>query len=234
MRAGELPMNASGRERRLSRVVVVTGALLITGIALLQLRRDDVSLPPATIPAVAALSPAATPPHVADRGPPPAQAAAGVDAALLDTPEARAYLEREQFNERARRFFAETARRDEPARAREAQWIEAEIGRYEHERQLSAGEAMNLRLGLVEVSGLPEAERAERMADIVLRYERDGERREAQWAAQQRGNAAFAQYKSREQAIVAEVMAMARIPDGLSRDEYLRRRLEAERVAAMR
>lgn len=224
-------MNASRRQRRLSRVVVVAGALLITGIALQPLRRDGVSSPSATIPAV---SPLAAPPRVADSAPPPAPAAASVDAALLDTPEARAYLEREQFNERARRFFAETVRRDEPARAREAQWIEAAIGRYERERHLSAGEAMNLRLGLVEVSELPDAERAERMADIVLRYERDGERREAQWAAQQRGNAAFAQYKSREQAIVAEVTAMTRIPDGLSRDEYLRRRLEAERVAAMR
>lgn len=228
-------MRASRRRRRsFARVVIVAGALLIIGVALLPLWHDDRPLPQAADAAVRGVPPVVSQAGVVDAAVSPAPADVTVDAALLDTPEARAYLEREQFNERTRRFFAGTARRDEPARAREAQWIESAIGRYERERHLSAGEAMNLRLGLVEASGLPDSERAERMAGIVLRYERDGEHREAQWAAQQRGNAAFAQYKSREQVIVAEVTAMARIPDGLSRDEYLRRRLEAERIAAMR
>jgi hypothetical protein len=39
----------------------------------------------------------------------------------------------------------------------------------------------------------------------------------------------FQLYKVREREIVAEVMALQSIPDGLSREEYLRRRLQAER-----
>ncbi len=230
-------MISSGRQRRgLVCAVVVAGALLVTGTALLPLWRDDRPLPHDKTPAVPAsgLPPVASRTGVADAAVAPAPTAVSVDAALLDTPEARAYLEREQFNDRARRFFADATHSDAPVDAGEAQWIEAAIGRYERERHLSAGEAMNLRLGLIEATGLPEAERAERMAAVVTAYGSDGERREAQWLAQQRSDAAFAQYKSREQTIVAEVMAMARIPDGLSRDEYLRRRLEAERITAMR
>ncbi|WP_313914550.1 hypothetical protein [Tahibacter sp.] len=224
------------RRRGLARIVVVAGAVLITGTALRPLWRADGPPSHGRSPDVVAsgVAPVASRAGVEGAAALPAQASVTVDAALLDTPEARAYLEREQFNDRARRFFADATHSDAPADPREAQWIEAEIGRYERERHMSAGEAMNLRLGLIEASGLSDAERAERMAAIVTAYGRDGERREAQWVAQQRSDAAFVQYKSREQVIVAEVMAMARIPDGLSRDEYLRRRLEAERIAAMR
>jgi len=229
-------LTARRQRRGLARAVVVAGALLITGTALLPLWRDDRPTPHAKTTGVAAsgASPGASRSGVAGAAVIPAQTDVIVDAALLDTPEARAYLEREQFNDRARHFFAAATHSDATADPREAQWIEAHIGRYERERHLSAGEAMNLRLGLIEASGLPEAERAERMAAIMTAYARDGERREAQWVLQQRNDPAFAQYKSREQAIVADVMAMARIPNGLSRDEYLRLRLEAARIAAMR
>jgi hypothetical protein len=39
----------------------------------------------------------------------------------------------------------------------------------------------------------------------------------------------FQLYKVREGQIVAEVMSLQTIPNGLSRDEYLRRRLQTER-----
>ena len=39
----------------------------------------------------------------------------------------------------------------------------------------------------------------------------------------------FQLYKVRESQVVAEVMSLQTIPDGLSREEYLRRRLQAER-----
>lgn len=39
----------------------------------------------------------------------------------------------------------------------------------------------------------------------------------------------FQLYKVRESQIVAETLSLQTIPNGLSRDEYLRRRLQAER-----
>lgn len=155
-----------------------------------------------------------------------------VDPSLLATPEAQAHFARERFNSRAREFFARAASLDAATRNREAAELESAIDAYERTRELSAGEAMLLRAGLVEASGSPAGERADRMAAIVARYESDGREREARWLAQQAGDAAFARYKARESVVVAEVMAMTQIPDGLSRDEYLRRRLEAERIAA--
>lgn len=163
----------------------------------------------------------------------PATADVVADAALLATPEVQAHFARERFNARARAFFADAAALAPAARAREARELDTAIDGYERSRELSAGEAMMLRLGLVDASGASAAERAERMAAIVARYDSDGRQREARWLARQAGDAAFGRYKAREPVVVAEVMAMTRIPEGLSRDEYLRRRLEAERVAAM-
>ena len=178
-----------------------------------------------------AIARASTSPTVSPQA--PATADVVVDAALLATPEVQAHLARERFNARARAFFADAAALAPDAREREARELDTAIDRYERSRELSAGEAMTLRLGLVDASGASAAERAERMAAIVARYDGDGRQREARWLAQQAGDAAFGRYKAREAVVVAEVMAMTQIPDGLSRDEYLRRRLEAERVAAM-
>ena len=159
---------------------------------------------------------------------------AAVPDALLQTPEAKAWLQRQAFEQRARRFFAGAAELDAATREGQAKALEADIDAYEQRRQLSAGEAMNLRLGLVQASEADEGRRAERMAEIITRYELDAQRREAQWQQRQNQDASFLQYKSREQIVVAEVMALGAIPGGLSRDEYLRQRLQAEREAAMR
>jgi hypothetical protein len=155
------------------------------------------------------------------------------DPALLATPEAQAWQRREQFNQRARDFFATAAQMSPEAREREAREIDATIDGYESSRQLSAGEAMTLRIGLIQATTDDEVLRADRIAALVARYESDGLRREAQWAVQLRGDPAFTAYKAREQAVVAEVMALAQIPGGITREEYLRQRLQAERVALM-
>jgi hypothetical protein len=157
-----------------------------------------------------------------------------VDAALLSTPEAQAHFAQERFQSRARAFFAHAASLDAATRERDARELVANIDEYEQRRVLSAGEAMTLRIGLVEATAASPADRADGVAAIVARYESEGQQREARWLAQQAGDVAFTRYKARESAVVAEVMAMTQIPDGLGRDEYLRRRLEAERVAAMR
>ena len=188
-------------------------------------------------PSVQAAAPA--PPRVANATTPAAPTLAAsierevvsIDPALFDAPQAKAYLQRQQFDARARRFFADPQALSPAARDAEAQALAADIDRYERDVQLSAGEAMNLRIGLVRATVDDEAEAAERIADIVELYRKDAAQREAKWLAQQQGDAAFMTYKAREPAIVAEVMAMREIPDGLTREEYLRQRLQAERVA---
>ena len=46
-------------------------------------------------------------------------------------------------------------------------------------------------------------------------------------------DARFSRYKSEEKRIVDEVMALDSIPDGLSRDQYLRQRLQEAREQAL-
>ena len=56
--------------------------------------------------------------------------------------------------------------------------------------------------------------------------------REAAFVAQQQADPRMQRYKAREKTVVAEVMAMTIIPGGLTRDEYLRQRLQLERERA--
>jgi hypothetical protein len=54
------------------------------------------------------------------------------------------------------------------------------------------------------------------------------------YEAQHASDPRFQDYKARERAIVAEVMGLGEIPGGLTRDEYLRQRLQQARVSAYR
>jgi hypothetical protein len=208
--------------RRVAFAVVVVAGLL--GAVAWQRAPAPAPQPPAPVRPPVTAAPVTA---VARREPAP-------DPSVLDTPEARTHLARADFEERARRFFADPAAFAPAAREREAQALTAMIDGYEGERQLSAGEAMNLRIGLVRATVADEATQLERVADIVTAYHADGARREARFLEAQRNDAAFNEYKTREQAIVAEVMALDSIPGGLTREEYLRQRLQAERVALSR
>ncbi len=116
----------------------------------------------------------------------------------------------------------------------QAQRLDADAARYERAGELSAGESLLLRIGLIKAMGLDEREQAERMSDLMERYRVESERRSAAWAQQQQRDPRFRSYKSNERGIVEEVMAMRTIPGGLSRDEYLRQRLQQAREAAWR
>lgn len=207
----------------MKKTIVVAMAGVALGAVVLMRAEPDVVPPPAVRAPVVEMH--AQPPAAAP------EREIAVDPSVFATPEARAYVERVDFEARARRFFTDPRALAPTERKREAQALTAAIDRYERARQLSAGEAMNLRIGLVRATVDDEAVQVDRIADIVAAYRADGERREARFIEQQRGDAAFVEYKAREAAIVAEVMAMAAIPDGLTREEYLRRRLQAERVA---
>lgn len=172
--------------------------------------------------------------------------AAGVDAtastapapsdprrrALLDSPQARAWRGHEAFEREARAFVRDAPRLDAAERDRRADRLEQQIRDRERSGELSAGETMMLRTALVQAQSGSSEEEARRMAALVQRYRQDAARREAAWVARQHADPRMRDYKARERAVVAEVMAMPSIPGGLSRDAYLRQRLQAERERA--
>lgn len=92
---------------------------------------------------------------------------------------------------------------------------------------MSAGETFILRVGLIRATNSDEQEQAAQIRALKERYEASSRQRNAQTAAQ--SDPMFQLYKVREGQIVAEVMSLQTIPNGLSRDEYLRRRLQTER-----
>lgn len=153
-------------------------------------------------------------------------------AALQATPQARAWRDRKAFEEHSRRFLHEAPELGAVERSEQARALAAGIDAYEQAGQMSAGEALMLHAAMIRASTDDEAEAAAQIAALTERYRGRSTRREAAWQAQQQSDPRFRDYKSRERAVVAEVMAMREVPGGLSRDEYLRQRLQREREVA--
>ena len=151
---------------------------------------------------------------------------------LRNSPQARAWRSRKQFEAEARAFVRDAPGLSTAERRARADRLEAEIRDREHAGELSAGESMLLRAAMIQAQAGTTEEEAQRLAALVQRYREDAARRESAWIAQQRNDPRMQRYKTREQAVVAEVMAMDEVPGGLSRDEYLRRRLQEERERA--
>lgn len=153
---------------------------------------------------------------------------------LLSTPQARSYQQRQQFQQDARQFFSSASRLGPAERERRAQALQREIDAYENARELSAGESMMLRVGLIQATVSDETRQKAMVQQLAQRYRADAQSREQRFAEQQQHDPRFQDYKQRERAVVAEVMGMSQFPGGLSRDEYLRQRLQAERERAYR
>lgn len=153
------------------------------------------------------------------------------EAALAASPEARAYRSRLAFEQRVRAFLRDAHTLDENARREQAQAIGREIDQREQARELSAGESVVLHVSLIEVAVQDEAERIRQSQALVDRYRQQTAERQAAFEDQQRQDAGFQAYKAREAQIVSEVMAMTSYPGGMSRDDYLRMRLQEARQA---
>lgn len=134
---------------------------------------------------------------------------------------------RAHFNEEARTFFAHASELSADERAREARELEQQLARLEHAGGLSAGETLLVLVGLIKATVSDPAQQDAQIKALQDRYKTDTQRRLA--AAQARPDPQFESYKVRESEIVAEVMSMETIPDGLTRDEFLRRRLQSAR-----
>ncbi len=135
--------------------------------------------------------------------------------------------DRARFNKRAWEFFAKAPALSREDARRQAELLSQELSRIERAGGLSAGETFVIRVGLIRAAEPNEQQQATQIRALKERYEIDSRRRTAQTAAQ--ADPMFQLYKVRESEIVAEVMSLQTIPDGLSREEYLRRRLQAAR-----
>lgn len=153
-------------------------------------------------------------------------------ASLQATPQARAFRDRQRFEAEARDFFARAASLRAVERSERADALTRQIDVYEAAGGLSAGEAVLLRTALVRATVDDPARQAEEVAAITERYRTHADQRMAAFAAQQANDPRFQAYKTREAQVVAEVMAMTSVPAGLTRDQYLRQRLQEERERA--
>ncbi len=153
-------------------------------------------------------------------------------ASLQATPQAQEHLERQRFEADAKDFFARSASLRAVERSERADALTRQIDKYEAACGLSAGEAVLLRTALVKATVDDPARQAEEVAAIADRYRAHADRRMAAFLEQQRNDPRFQAYKAREAQVVAEVMAATTIPAGLTRDQYLRQRLQQERERA--
>ncbi len=158
-------------------------------------------------------------------------APAGPNAALASTPEARAYLSRQAFEQETRSFLRDAPNLSDGTRNARALALSREIGRREQTLELSAGEAVMLRIGLIQAAVKDDSERMRQAQMLIKRYRELGEARQRAFLAQQRRDAQFQDYKAREARIVSEILTMEYYPGGMSRDDYLRQRLQEARVA---
>ena len=153
-------------------------------------------------------------------------------ATLEQSPQARSYRERQDFEADSKRFLRDAARLGPVEREKQARALSASIDKYEREGGLSAGEAVLLRSALIKATVADETQQAARIAELTQDYRERADRRTAEYLAQHQRDPRFQDYKARERSIVAEVMAMHSFPGGLSRDEYLRQRLQQARELA--
>lgn len=157
----------------------------------------------------------------------PAPAPATAQATASESARPVDVQERARFNERAREFFAQAPALSPEEVRRRAADISQELSRIEQAGGLSAGETFLLRAGLIRATVADEQQQVAQLRALKQRYEIGARQRTARAAEQP--DPMFQLYKVRESQIVAETLSLQVIPNGLSRDEYLRRRLQAER-----
>lgn len=151
-------------------------------------------------------------------------------AQVLDTPQGREFARRLGFQADYRAFLQQAPGLSVAEREARGAALQAEIERREAEGELALNEALLLQLGMAKVIYAEEAQQKAAVEQLMARYRQ----RSAEREALRQPDPHFAAYKQDEARIVAEVMALTSIPAGLSRDEYLRQRLQEAREQAYR
>ena len=145
---------------------------------------------------------------------------------LLQNPAVKNQEQRLAFHQAYRSFVSGAAELSPAQRESQAQALREQIETYEQRNELAMSESLLLQLGLIQLTTGDEQAQKDQAAALVARYKAISAEREAKAAAP---SAEFRRYKTDEKRIVEEILSMDSFPDGLSRDEYLRQRLQQAR-----
>jgi len=149
-----------------------------------------------------------------------------------EPPEAvKAFLAFNEFQQQTRAFFEQASELNADQQRQQLQDIEQGTEQFEQQGKLLPMEALILKLAMLKYTSRDEQDYKTRAKALIDQYQAISDAREQAWLANP--DPKFVEYKRREMDIVNEVRDMTIIPDGLSRDEYLRQRLLAARIAAM-
>lgn len=197
------------------------GAGLAIAVLALTWRQPDTPTP-----AIPAQTPTASPSK-----PPPGQLPSTPykdrpkpSAAIIATQEQRL-----RFHTHYRDFIASASTLSFSERQAQLSALARQIDRYEARGELAISEAMLLQLALIQASGADEQTQTRQATALTARYQALSAARAAQQPAT---SPQFQRYKIEEQRIVDEVQTLQRIPEGMSRDHYLRQRLQEAREQA--
>jgi hypothetical protein len=145
---------------------------------------------------------------------------------LLQNPAVQTQEQRLAFHQAYRSFVSKAAELSQAQRESQAQALREQIETYEQRKELAMSESLLLQLGLIQLTTGDEQAQKDQAAALVARYKALSAERESKAAIP---SAEFRRYKTDEKRIVEEVLSMDSFPDGLSRDEYLRQRLQQAR-----
>lgn len=165
--------------------------------------------------------------HAADSDEPDRMVVNSEQQQLLNSPQARDLERRLALHNQYRSFVQQAGQPEHAARQSEAERLSKRIDTLEAQGELALSEALLMQLGLIRATENDEATQKMKAQRLIERYQQISADREARLAAPPDPN--FERYKAEEKRIVEEVLALQSIPDGLSRDEYLRQRLQEAR-----
>ncbi|RRV28710.1 hypothetical protein EGJ23_04845 [Pseudomonas sp. o96-267] len=167
-------------------------------------------------------------PQAAQASPTPASSPLSTEQLqLLARPEIQQQEQRLGFHQRYRDFIEHAKQLDAEKREAQAEDLSKGLDAMEQRGELALSEALLLQIALIKAVSKDEAEQKRRAEALIKRYQVISAEREARLEQQPDPN--FERYKAEEKRIVEEVLELQNIPDGLTRDQYLRQRLQEAR-----
>lgn len=139
------------------------------------------------------------------------------------------YISQFETGDKLRHLVKDAANLSDQEKALKMQQVQQEIDKLKQAEKLSQVEYLMLQLALLKLS--PDSEKAKQQSvQLIEQYRQIAAERQQEFI--NNPDPQFKDYKLREKAIVAEIMSMQVFPDGLTKEEYLARRLAEAREAA--